>query len=107
MNTGYLILAIAVSAGITFGLRALPFIVFHGERKMPEAVMKLGKVLPAAIMAVLIIYCIKDAFGNVVGIGIPKLFAILAVVVSYKWKHNTFLSIAAGTVLYMILLRII
>lgn len=61
-------------------------------------------MLPATIMAVLIVYCVKDSLDNV--IGIPKLIAILTVAGSYRWKHNTFVSIAVGTLLYMILLRV-
>ncbi len=57
-------------------------------------------------MAVLIVYCVKDSLDNVIGIGIPKLIAILTVAGSYRWKHNTFVSIAVGTLLYMILLRV-
>lgn len=106
MDTGYILLVVFISALITFLLRALPFVIFHGERRMPESVLKLGKVLPATIMAVLIIYCVKDIFGDMVGIGFPKILAILVVAGSYKWKHNTFLSIAAGTVLYMVVLHI-
>ena len=106
MQTQYILLAMAVSAVITFMLRALPFAIFRGERHMSDSIVKLGQVLPATIMAVLIIYCIKDAFGAWIGIGIPKLLAILTVGVSYKWKHNTFISIAIGTVVYMLLLQV-
>ena len=52
--------AVAVSALITFGLRALPFLAFSGSRKMPASLERLGQALPSAIMAVLIIYCMKD-----------------------------------------------
>ncbi len=106
MRTEYIFVAVVVSAVITFGLRAFPFALFGGSRKMPEMIVKLGKVLPATIMAVLIVYCVKDSLDNVIGIGIPKLIAILTVAGSYKWKHNTFVSIAVGTLLYMILLRV-
>ena len=106
MRTEYILIAVAVSAVITFGLRAFPFVLFGGSRKMPETIVKLGKVLPATIMAVLIVYCVKDSLDNVIGIGIPKLIAVLMVAGSYKWKHNTFVSIAVGTLMYMILLRI-
>ena len=101
MRTEYILVAVAVSAVITFGLRAFPFALFGGSRKMPEKIVKLGKVL-----AVLIVYCVKDSLDNVIGIGIPKLIAVLTVAGSYKWKHNTFVSIAVGTLMYMVLLRI-
>ncbi|HCJ07333.1 MAG TPA: branched-chain amino acid permease [Lachnospiraceae bacterium] len=106
MRTEYILVAVAVSAVITFGLRAFPFALFGGSRKMPETIVKLGKVLPATIMAVLIVYCVKDSLDNVIGTGIPKLIAVLTVAGSYKWKHNTFVSIAVGTLMYMVLLRI-
>ena len=106
MRTEYILIAVAVSAVITFGLRAFPFVLFGGSRKMPETIVKLGKVLPATIMSVLIVYCVKDSMENVVGIGIPKAIAVLVVAGSYKWKHNTFVSIALGTLVYMVLLRI-
>ena len=101
MNTQMILLMIAVSAVCTFLLRSFPFLVFSGGRKMPDWLQRLGQALPAAIMAVLIVYCLKDVGTDVVSIGIPKLFAVLLVVVSYKWKHNTFLSICMGTGVYM------
>lgn len=106
MKEEYILVAVVVSALITLGLRAMPFVIFRGSRKMPETILKLGKVLPATIMAVLIVYCMKDSLGDVAGIGIPKVIAVLMVAGSYKWKHNTFVSIAMGTVIYMVLLRI-
>ena len=63
-------IAILVSAIITFALRALPFVAFRGGRQMPEKLIYLGKILPSAIMAVLIVYCLKDAIQNVRGVGI-------------------------------------
>lgn len=59
MNTRYILIGIAVSAVVTFALRALPFVIFNGKRQMPEMLVKLGRVLPATIMAVLIVYCLK------------------------------------------------
>lgn len=106
MTTGEILLAIFVSAVCTFALRALPFIAFNGEKTMPVWLDKLGQVLPAAIMAVLIVYCLKDAGTSLVCIAIPKFAAVAVVAVSYKWKHNTLLSIAGGTILYMVLLRL-
>lgn len=97
---------ILVSAAITFFLRAFPFAVFSGERKMPKRLESLGKILPSAIMAVLIVYCLKDAARDFSGVGIKQIMAVAAVIISYKIKHNTFLSILLGTVLYMMMLRI-
>lgn len=106
MSTPMLAAAIVLSAVITFGLRALPFVIFSGERKMPAWLQKLGELLPPAIMAVLIIYCLKDVPWNFTGVGIQKLLAVLVVAVSYHLKRSTFLSIFLGTAAYMVLLHI-
>lgn len=98
---------VLLAAVITFALRALPFLIFHGERKMPEFLVKLGAVLPAAIMAVLIVYCLKDIAVDWKANALPKILAVLTVGISYKWKHNTLISIAAGTAIYMVLIRMI
>lgn len=105
MRPWYILLAIVMSALITFGLRALPFVLFRGGRSMPEWMQRLGQILPSAIMAVLIVYCLKGAKSNPIGIGIPGIIAVAVVVVSYKRKHNTFISIIVGTAAYMIMLR--
>jgi branched-subunit amino acid transport protein AzlD len=107
MSSLRIIVIILLAAAITFTLRALPFLLFHGKRKMPQKLVELGKILPSAIMAVLIVYCLKDAGSDWMGIGVPKLIAVAVVAVSYKWKHNTLLSILAGTVCYMILYNMI
>ena len=105
--TVYILFAVFVSALITFGLRALPFLLFRGKRKMPEWLSRLGAILPSAIMAVLIVYCLRSVKSDFVGNGIPGLIAVLVVAASYKWKHSTFISIVAGTAVYMVLIRII
>ncbi|MBE5845586.1 MAG: branched-chain amino acid permease [Butyrivibrio sp.] len=105
MRSWYILLAIVMSALITFGLRALPFVLFRGGRSMPEWMQRLGQILPSAIMAVLIVYCLKGAKSNPIGIGIPRIIAVAVVVASYKRKHNTFISIIVGTAAYMIMLR--
>ena len=92
-----MVIAIVISAVITFSLRALPFVIFHGNRKMP-------KWLPAMIMSILIIYCLKDIGDNMFGVGIPRLLAVAITGGSYKLWHNTFVSMAAGTLSYMGLL---
>jgi branched-subunit amino acid transport protein AzlD len=105
MRSWYILFAIVMSALITFGLRALPFVLFRGGRSMPEWMQRLGQILPSAIMAVLIVYCLKGAKSNPIGIGIPGIIAVAVVVASYKRKHNTFISIIVGTAAYMIMLR--
>lgn len=101
------IYAILISAVCNYGLRGLPFVLFSGERKMPQWLMRLGVLLPSAIMAVLIVYAVKDGVGNIMGALVPKLSGILVVGLTYKWKHNTIASIIAGTAVYMILIRVL
>lgn len=105
MKPPEIIIVILLSAFCTFALRALPFIAFRGEKEMPAWLQKLGTALPSAIMAVLIVYCLRDAGTDWTGIGIPKLLAAAAVVFTYRIKHNTFFSIIAGTAGYMLLLH--
>lgn len=106
-HTRYVLLAILLAALLTFVLRALPFLIFHGEHKMPNFLVKLGAVLPSAIMAVLIVYCLKGTVTDWKTNALPQILAVLTVGISYKWKHNTLISIVAGTALYMILIRML
>ena len=103
----YVVLAILISALVTFSLRALPFLLFSGNRKMPGWLSRLGAVLPSSIMAVLIVYCLKVVKSDIIGTGVPSAIAVLVVALSYKWRHNTFLSILFGTAVYMVLLRVL
>lgn len=108
-----LILAIIIISVVTAALRFIPFLVFGGNRKTPKFINYLGKVLPYAIMGMLVVYCLKDmSFVDPETNGIylagflPAIIAGAAVVGSYVWKRNTLISIVGGTVLYMILLRV-
>ena len=74
---------------------------------MPQKLEQLGKILPTAVMAVMLVYCLKDVGDNIKIIGIPKILAVVATAVLYKWEHNTLISILIGTVFYMILLRLV
>lgn len=107
MDEKAVVLAIIVSAAITFLLRALPFAAFRGGRKMPPKLIYLGNILPSAIMAVLIVYCLKNVTEDFGKYGIPQLLSVALVAASYKWKHNTLLSIALGTGCNMILIHVI
>ncbi len=106
MNTEMILPAVLISAMITFALRLLPFVIFRNEKELPDTIKRLGEVLPSAIMAILIIYCLKDVGDNFMADGVWRLVAVTIVAVSYKWKHNTLLSILLGTVCYMLLLHI-
>ena len=99
-------LIIAVAALVTVALRFLPFLLFGGKRETPPFIAYLGRVLPSAIMAMLVVYCLKDGFATPVRTGIPQAIGVLAVVASYKWKHKTLPSIVLGTAAYMAALRV-
>lgn len=96
-------LLIMVVALTTIGLRFLPFIVFR--KHTPQAILYLGKVLPYAIMAMLVVYCLKDVNFLQGNHGIPEAIGVVFVVLLHKWKHNTLLSVFLGTVLYMALIQ--
>ena len=98
---------IAVAAIVTFIIRAIPFVAFGGKREVPVTVTYLGKVLPPAIMVILVIYCIKGIHLLSGSHGIPELLSIAVVTALHVWKKNTLLSIAVGTILYMILVQVV
>ena len=100
------IIIIAICALCTFLERALPFIIFRGK-EVPEIVRYLGRVLPMAIMATLVIYCIKGITFATLGGWVPIVIASAATVVLHLWKGNTMLSIFGGTVCYMLLVQMV
>lgn len=99
--------AVAVIALVTAAIRFLPFVIFNGNRKTPKIIEKLGRVLPYAIMGMLVVYCMKDVdFTNHTSF-LPMLIACLVVGVLYIWKRNTLISIISGTVCYMVLVQMV
>ena len=104
-NYIYPISVIAVVALVTWGLRAFPFLLFSG-RPLPRTMQYLGKVLPPAIMTVLVIYCLRGISFRQYPFGIPELAAGALVVILQILRKNMYLSIVAGTVCYMMLLRV-
>ena len=105
MSAPMAIAAIAVMAAVTFLTRALPFLLFDRGEAPPKIVLYLGRVLPPAIIAMLIIYCLKGiSFASAAGWA-PQLIAVGAVVALHLWKHNNLLSIFGGTILYMVLVQ--
>ena len=100
-------LLIAVIALVTAATRFLPFLIFRGSKKTPKLIEKLGRVLPFAIMGMLVVYCLKDMSFASVGGFLPQLIACLIVALLYIWKRNTLISILAGTVSYMLLVQLV
>lgn len=104
-GAGYTLAFIAVVAGVTVCLRALPFFVFR--KNVPGPVRYLGTVLPAAIMGMLVVYCLKNVSLLSSPHAIPEAAAVCAVVALHKWKHNVLLSVLGGTVVYMLLVQLV
>ena len=98
---------IAVIALVTAGLRFLPFWIFGENRKTPPIVTYLGKVLPYAIMGMLVVYCLKGVTLTRAPYGIPEAIGCITVSALHVWKRNTLLSIGGGTVVYMLLVQFI
>lgn len=98
---------VAVIALVTIALRFLPFLIFSGKRQTPAFISYLGKVLPYAIMGMLVVYCLRNISFAVMPFGIPELLACALVVILHLWKRNTLLSIAGGTIFYMLLVQTI
>lgn len=99
-------LTIALCAAATILTRALPFLVFGGK-KTPAYVEYLGKALPAAIFGMLVIYCLKDVSLFTGMHAVPELIAVAVTVGLHLWRRQMLLSIAGGTVCYMLLVQLV
>ena len=106
LTTTQSIIIIAICAVCTLFERAFPFLIFRGK-EVPEIVRYLGRVLPMAIMATLVMYCLKGiTFSSLAGFA-PTLIASAATVLLHLWKRNTMLSIFGGTICYMVLIQMV
>ncbi|MBQ7775540.1 MAG: AzlD domain-containing protein [Lachnospiraceae bacterium] len=101
------LILIVVMAVVTALLRFLPFLIWNGKRRTPEIVLYLGKVLPYAIMGMLVVYCLKGVSIITAPYGLPELIAVAVVAVLHVWKRNTLLSIVVGTGIYMFLVQVV
>lgn len=87
--------------------RFLPFLVFSSKKPTPKYIQYLGKALPAAIFGMLVIYCLKDVSILSGSHGLPELIAIAVTVALHCWKRQMLLSVAGGTVCYMLLIQLV
>lgn len=97
--------SIFVMSVVTFFTRALPFLLFDRGDHPPKIVLYLGKVLPPAIIAMLIVYCLKGVTFTSLGGWLPTLLAGVTAVLLHVWKGNDLLSIFGATGLYMVLVQ--
>lgn len=107
MSVGQQLILIAVMVLATQFTRALPFLAFPAGKPTPKYISYIGKVLPSAVFGMLVVYCLKNV--NILGgsHGLPELIAIGIVVALHLWKRQMLLSIAGGTVAYMLLVQFV
>ena len=107
MTTLQIAASVAVMAVVTFLTRALPFLLFGRGGEPPKVVLYLGKFLPPAVIAMLIVYCYRNMSFAALSGWAPGIIAGLAVVILHVWKKNNMLSIVGGTILYMVLVQLV
>ncbi|MFC0211791.1 branched-chain amino acid transporter permease [Paenibacillus chartarius] len=105
MNITQQVITIAMVVLGTMLTRFLPFLVFPSGKPAPPYVQYLGKVLPSAVIGLLVIYCFKDVSLLSGSHGIPELIGVAVVACLHFWKKQMLLSIAGGTIAYMILVQ--
>ena len=101
------IITIGMCVLATLLTRFLPFLVFSEKKKTPKFIEYLGKALPAAIFALLVIYCLKNVDVTAGSHGIPEFISVAVVTVLHLWKRKILLSMAGGTLCYMLLVQLI
>lgn len=99
------LITIAMCVLGTMATRYIPFLLFPPGRQTPPYVQYLGKVLPSAVFALLVVYCLKDVSLTAELHGIPEALALVVTGVLHVWRRQMFLSMAAGTILYMVLVQ--
>lgn len=107
MSNAHMLITITLIALTTIALRFLPFWIFPPSKQPPALITYLGKVLPRAAIALLVVYAVKDVSIVTFPHGLPELVAIVAIVVVHVFKRNTLLSIATGTLLYMMMVQLV
>lgn len=105
IDVKYSLLLIVIMSLVTQVIRFLPFAVF--AKGTPKPILYLGRVLPPAIMAMLVVYCLRNTSFTGKSHGIPEMVSVALVIVLHKWKHSTLLSIIGGTACYMILVQML
>lgn len=106
MSNAELLITVLIVAGVTFLIRALPFMVFSSGQKAHGFITWLGQQLPGAVMMMLMVYCLKDvSFGHAADF-LPALVGVSVTATLHVWHRQMILSIAGGTAVYMVLIRL-
>lgn len=107
MTLAQQLLTIAAVVLGTMVTRFLPFVLFPADKPTPKFVQYLGKALPGAVFGLLVIYCLKDVSVLTGSHGLPEAISIAVVVLLHLWKRQMLLSIAGGTLCYMLLVQLV
>lgn len=107
MTTLEIGITVALSALTTASIRFAPFLLFPNGKKIPAFVQWLGKQLPRAVMAMLVIYCLKDVSFAEACNWLPALLGVAVTAGVHLWKKQMIFSISVGTAVYMVLLRVL
>lgn len=106
-TTTHDLLIVLIIAVVTFGLRSLPFIMFPEGKPVPRIVANLSNVMPCAIMGMLVVYCFKNVSFIAFPFALPEIISSAIVIALFVWKKNTLISIASGTICYMLLIHFV
>ena len=107
MTTAQALLTVLICAVVTVLIRAAAFLLFPAGKQPPAFVTWMSRQLPRAVMAMLLVYCLKDVHFAALPGWLPTLAAVAATAALHLWKRQMMLSIAGGTALYMLLIRLI
>ena len=98
------IIILCIVAG-TFLTRSLPFIMFPEVKEQPKLISYLSRTIPAAMMGLLVVYCLKNVSVLTWPHGLPEIIGIGSTVGLHLWKKNVLLSILVGTIVYMVMIQ--
>lgn len=107
VSVGRSIVIVLTVAGTIFLTRLIPFLFFPKGKDIPPVIQYLGRVLPPAVIGMLVVYCLKSVSLVSGAHGVPELLAVAVVILLHVWKRNNLLSIGAGTVLYMFFIQVV
>ena len=107
VSVGRTLVIISAVAGTIFLTRLLPFLLFPEGKEIPAVIRYLGRMLPPAVIGLLVVYCVKTVRPAEYPFGLPEMISIAAVAGLPMWKRSNLLSIGAGTVLYMFLIQVV
>lgn len=105
--TTYSFVMILVIAAVTYLTRVAPFVLFSNHKEPPQIVLYLGRVLPPAVMTMLVVYCLKAVQPLTFPFGLPEVLSCGLIVLLHVWRRNMLLSIFGGTAVYMFLVQVL